>query len=453
MEIWSMSIYAGPEVSNNGLIGYWDADNSLRSAKGFKSLLNLSSWTLGTGSASGNGGTTFNINGTVAENQRVLDTGPFGVSALVWDTPSNDATSDGDGGWNSDFINIDPTKMYRFSVWIRRKTIGNGLYYVGTGGFNSSNNNVGVLNRSNTAVVNTNFYFSASSWPSGNVPVNSWMLVVGHAWPVGSGTGSNHDDSGLWNTSGTKFSNATFSGDCVWQATNVKTWHRSYLFYSTDTTTQQQWYQPRIDLCDGTEPSIADLIAGVGSKWYDLSGNSNGDIINSAALYNSDGYMTFDGVDDYIDLGNPIALQLSSAITISTWINPTSTSGLGNVFNKNTNNGYRFRIGQNGEVWWYVSGNALVSNYNIINNNVWSHVVVTGDSTGLKSYVNGVLVASNSTAYAPTAAQNGNALIGAFSPGVEMFNGKIGSIQVYNRALTNSEISQSFSAFRGRYGI
>jgi hypothetical protein len=44
--------------------------------------------------------------------------------------------------------------------------------------------------------------------------------------------------------------------------------------------------------------------------------------------------------------------------------------------------------------------------------------------------------------------------IGAINASAQFpLNGKIGAIQVYNRALSQSEITQNFNALRGQYGI
>lgn len=448
-----MGLGHSPKIVTNSLIGYWDAGNLQRSARGFNNLLNLSSWTLGTDSASGNGGTTFIRNGTVAENQRILDTGPFGVSTVVWDTPSNDVDSNDDGGWNVTSIPIDPTKMYRFSVWMRRKIIGNGYYYLGTMGINSAGTNEGVLNRTNAA-INTNLYFSAGGWPTGNIPANSWMLVVGHVWPAGSGAGADHPDSGLWNTSGVKFSNYTSSGDAVWQATNTQTWHRSYLYYSTDTTTNQQWYQPRIDLVDGTQPSIADLISGVGSEWYDIVGSSHGNITNSAQLYNSSGFMSFDGVDDYVDLG--ASIQLTNNFSLSVW----TKDGNGNFILDQGDIG----LDASGRLEWTAYGlqlypnndasGALADGYATFVPTNWNHVVCTFSSGTVKFYINGNLD-STKTMTATSFIPGGSILkIGrrAFSNSAN-YAGKIGNLSIYNRVLSDQEVKQNFNALRGRFGI
>lgn len=191
---------------------------------------------------------------------------------------------------------------------------------------------------------------------------------------------------------------------------------------------------------------------GSSTAWYDVSGNGNtGTLINSPAYTSGiSGYFTFDGVDDYVNCGNNSSLQQASAITMSAWVNPTSTTGLGNIMAKNYNSGYRFRI-DTGQLWWYVSGNAIMGGS--VPNGSWSYCTVTGSSSGLSAYVNGVLVASNSSAFTPSAPGSGDLLIGSLSAASEVFNGKIAMTSMYSRALSVTEILQNYNATRGRYGV
>lgn len=448
-----MSCASGPSIVTTGLVLYVDADNSAESAKGMQNILDLSTWTLGAGGTS-----NFAANGTTAENQRILDTGPFGVSTVVWDTPSNDATSDADGGWNTGLIPIDPTKLYRFSTWIRRKTIGDGVYYLGTYGYNASNVNEGVLTRS-TGAVNTNLYFSASTWPV-SILANEWMLVVGHVWPAGSGIGSDNPDSGLWNTAGTKFSAATSSGDAVWQTTNTQTIHRSYLYYSTVTTTNQQWYQPRIDLCDGTQPSIAELIAGVGSNWYDVSGPNYGNILNTECLYNSAGYMTFDGIDDLVAFPNSTALD-TQTFTIEVWVKTNNTTQNGFWFEKGVVNSQYSLFQEGTNIVCRVNTGTVVNvvtatTATYMNTTQWYQVVFTFTSGSQVLYINGVVVNTGITT-GTVATNNGGMSIGAYGGQIGShsyyYNGSVSIAKVYNRALSAAEVQQNFNALRGRFGI
>src|SRR3989338_10278943 len=66
-----------------------------------------------------------------------------------------------------------------------------------------------------------------------------------------------------------------------------------------------------------------------GSTLADSSGNNNtGTLINGPTWTTGKigGALNFDGVDDYVDLGNPLSMRPINQITISAWINPTDVS-------------------------------------------------------------------------------------------------------------------------------
>ena len=263
----------GAKIVQNGLVMHLDPFNTAKSAKGYDTnLLDLSQWTVGSGSSG-----TFNKNGAEEENERIIDSGPHGKDICVWQSPSNDEGSNSDGGWDTSRFVSDCTKMHRFTVWTRKKDVmGNGRFYLGTFGFNSFNANIGVRKRASDTNT-TNFYFHAPRFDndvSGLIDLEEWVLSVGHAWPAGSGAGAFHSDSGIWNLSGERI----YLGgdtDCIWEHGTEKITHRSYQYYSSTPTEVHQWAMPRVDIVDGTEPSIQDLIAGAGAKLYDISGNGN----------------------------------------------------------------------------------------------------------------------------------------------------------------------------------
>lgn len=194
--------------------------------------------------------------------------------------------------------------------------------------------------------------------------------------------------------------------------------------------------------------------SGTGTAWNDASGNNNNGTLTNGPTYNSSnlGSIVFDGIDDYVDCGNATSLQLATTLTLESWCNPTSTSGLGNMIQKNQNGGYRFRI-QNGDLWAYSNGNYALASGAICTNNNWWHCVATFGPSGIVCYVNGTQVASTGTAYTPSSVTVGNLQIGCYAPGSETFNGRISIARIYNRVLTVAEILQNFNATRGRYGI
>lgn len=188
-----------------------------------------------------------------------------------------------------------------------------------------------------------------------------------------------------------------------------------------------------------------------GGGCIDLSLNDNGgDLINGITYDNLNrGSLVFDGIDDYINCGYGSSLWLSSAITICAWINPVNVTNLGNIASKNTNFGYRFRINSANELWVYVSGNYISSGYVPLDN--WTYVAFTGDYTGLKSYINGILSTSNATEYAPDDASIGPLYIGCYAPSAESFDGKIASVKIYNRSLSASEMLQNYNTTKERF--
>lgn len=195
-------------------------------------------------------------------NSLKIDRTPYNKRKVVWDVSNQDAAADSDGGFYTPRYAINKNQLYRFSVWIRRKTIGNGQSYLSAFGYNSSNVLEGLLRRSD-GVLNTNPHFNSINW---TLDTSTWYLFVGHVWPVGSGIGGIHPDSGIYKKSSLPVSTIIenkISGnpnDWVWQTTSTQVLLRALLHGSTDTTTNQQFYQPRIDLCDGNEPSLEDIL-------------------------------------------------------------------------------------------------------------------------------------------------------------------------------------------------
>ncbi|WP_440067975.1 DUF6443 domain-containing protein [Tenacibaculum discolor] len=203
--------------------------------------LNLlaSDWLEGMGSTS-----FYNQNGSTAENQRVLGANPRGTKEVLW-LCGNDVTSNADGGWNTDYINIDNTKSYRYTVWVKRTGSQNGTTYHGTQNVN---------NLSGTA--NNNPYFWYGDLPQ----LDTWYLLVGIIHPAGY-TGSDKGISGVYDINGTRVIDGT---EFVWDSSTTTSRFRSYLYYSTDVTTNQYFWNPVLETVDGTELSI-DAIVGVTS--------------------------------------------------------------------------------------------------------------------------------------------------------------------------------------------
>ncbi len=201
----------------------------------------VSGWTVNWTTGSGNMA-FYNQIGQTSENQRLYGDDPFGKSSIVWQC-GNDALSDADGGWDTDYISIDKSKSYRYTVWVKRSYSQDGTTYHGT-------QNVNNLDGS----PNSNPYF----W-NGDLPVlGKWYLLVGLVHPYGY-TGGDQGVSGVYDLQGNKVLDGT---EFTWGSGTVNARFRNYLYYSTDTNTRQYFFDPVLEQVDGSELSLSELISG-----------------------------------------------------------------------------------------------------------------------------------------------------------------------------------------------
>jgi len=198
---------------------------------------------------------------------------------------------------------------------------------------------------------------------------------------------------------------------------------------------------------------------GSGTTWYDKSGNGNNGTLTNGPTFAS-GSIVFDGVDDYVTCGNPASLQITGSITLSTWINTPALFSSQNyppfiikgvnisymLYGNSVTNQVRIRIGSN------ISANVLdsIATFSI---NTWYNIIGTYDGSAMKIYVNGVFDSQKSLIGTIPTGSN-NVYLG-FNPIGEAiaYNGKISSTQIYNRALTQAEITQNFNALKSRFGL
>ena len=153
---------------------------------------------------------------------------------------------------------------------------------------------------------------------------------------------------------------------------------------------------------------------------------------------------SFNGAN-YVTVNNSASLNPAS-ITITAWVYISSApAASGNIVSKGDNSGYRFRISNNGTVAWFDRGcgsngvGSCISSKGLISLNAWTLIAVTGDSTGLKIYINGVLDNSNSVPYSSPSTTNA-LYIGADPAFGEYFNGLIDDVVIYSSSLSAPQI-------------
>jgi len=224
----------------------------------------------------GNGGTTFyHQNGDDVENQRIIGANHLGQNVILWSCKPS-GNGGGDGGWNTSYVNIDNTKTYRFSVFVK-KVGESGVFYLGVG-----YNTVCDLN---TSTKNENPYFYQSDLSGWRL--NGWLLITGYVYPYGV-TGLSNINGEIWDCSTGQLLGTTTSFN--WANDAVSTFHRCYLYYNNESTNRQYMYAPRIDLVDGNEPSIAQLLGMSAIQSYAAS--KANDAENNAKTYSNNTFTT-----------------------------------------------------------------------------------------------------------------------------------------------------------------
>jgi len=202
---------------------------------------------------------------------------------------------------------------------------------------------------------------------------------------------------------------------------------------------------------------------GFNGNAQDGSGNGNHGTVNGATLTtdrfgNPNGAYDFDGVDDYIQLQSPL---LNNAITISFWayddggypntysINPRYVSSefcnggfalVNNVVNSPNGIFFARNRGSSSDALFSTVSPAYQVNQNI---------VFTYDGNVGKFYINGNLVSSiNNTGNITTSANLFFGKSGCNNAGqmIDAFNGKLDDIGIWNRALTQQEITNLYNA-------
>jgi hypothetical protein len=197
-----------------------------------------------------------------------------------------------------------------------------------------------------------------------------------------------------------------------------------------------------------------------GTTWYDISGNAYNGALYNGPTFNSanSGSIVFDGVDDYC-ISTFALPQVLTVITVGASIPPTWSNFAGLGSNR-APNGYIIHNNQSGtDTTYYILNSAgnyfslsTVTPSNVQNPNFYA--MSTNGSNLHKSYLNGNLMGTDTTTIDRTSNPSlRDDYLGWDSSNFRPNNCKIYIHLVYNRQLTDNEITQNFNALKGRFGL
>ncbi len=195
----------------------------------------------------------------------------------------------------------------------------------------------------------------------------------------------------------------------------------------------------------------------------DESGNGNNGTVNGATLTtdrngSANEAYSFDGVDDFIRVVNNSNLQLSNW-SISTWIKPNAFNasdanyivGKGDDFDQGNYSVHFKSISQKARTSATGVGpsSLYIDSQTNLNLGTWCNIVGSWDGTSMRIYVNGIL---ENSIVNPSFVQGSNiqdlffGTMAASSTFPYWYNGKIDDIGIWNRDLTQQEITQLYTS-------
>lgn len=196
---------------------------------------------------------------------------------------------------------------------------------------------------------------------------------------------------------------------------------------------------------------------GYGSKWFDMSGTNTFANMQGSPSYNSDngGSIVLNGSTQYIDVGSFMSYP---KFTISLWVNPASTQvNYADIFDNNHTGTQNFvcqqNVGNTNQYEFNVIGSSSYSGTGLftLTANTWCLLTFTFDGSVARGYKNATLFGTGGSTtpnYVSPYFRLGN-----WAGGGRLWNGKYGNCMIYNRNLTQTEITEIYNNQKQRFGL
>ena len=198
-----------------------------------------------------------------------------------------------------------------------------------------------------------------------------------------------------------------------------------------------------------------------GTSWCDSSPSGYNSTLYYGPTYDSanGGAIVFDGSNDVCQV--PYYVPTNSSFTVSIWMQNYSNNN-GQYVSQlndsvawdgfaiyNNGSGVRFALLKD----YYSAIHLFLDSGSSIALNTWYNIVCLYNQTQGIIYINGSL--SNSASYTGgfDATSYWNLGVGNRTTEGAPMNGKIASVQIYNRALSASEVLSNWNAMKGRFGL
>lgn len=206
------------------------------------------------------------------------------------------------------------------------------------------------------------------------------------------------------------------------------------------------------------------------TTWFDRSGRGNNGTLTNGPSFSSanKGSIGFDGTNDYYSTGYDLSWNNTNSVSISLYVRPNSLAAHFPFIGKGPSN-WEWQIMQKNTsldfVYWNSGGGHTngpipsITNFFVNINDfvniflVWNHI-----DNKYYFYRNSILV--NTTTWIDASINqnrtdgiNIGGSIYQWGTSGQYWSGNIANVQIYNRALSATEVLKNFNATRSRFGI
>jgi len=196
---------------------------------------------------------------------------------------------------------------------------------------------------------------------------------------------------------------------------------------------------------------------GSGTSATDSSTNGNTGTLTNGPTWTTGqvgGALDFDGSNDYVTMGDQSVHEGMAAMSLAGWIKMdnlpaanyfviSKSSGIGQYRLAISSAGIpTFVVATNNNAWY--SAGTTANGATALTTSTWIHLLGTYDGQYVRLYVNGVLAGTGSQAISGAIVSNTSEFRLSYDTYGNYFNGQIDEVRIYNRALSESEVSDLY---------